>query len=542
MRSSSLLLALVSLVLLPAAARADVDTFVVTSTADPGNGSCATDGCTLREALTEANDGDAAGEVDRVELRFRLLGTSTITLGTALPAATEPLHLAGAARQLDRPVIDGSASLAAVLRFEQSATVERLVVRDGPDVCLSAAKGLVLRDSVVSGCRSSGLGGGVRAAGPLVVEGSVITGCEAAFGGGIYARDEVSIVRSTLTANRADIFGGALHADRPVSVLGSTLSGNEGPDAAAYLIAGGAFVDTTITANGASPLRTSRVLDLRSTVIAGNGPPGTKQVWSSNGGVVRLDRAHLGRVDPEMVTEVPGSDSTVNGPDPQLGPLGAHGGATPTHVPQPGSPLIDAGVSTRTTDQRGEASPVDDPAVANAVDGSDIGSVEAPAPPPPPAPPVPPAAAPAPTPAPADPDPTPASAPAPAPSATTAGSGGSAATPPVVRGFGRTPGVAVRLLDRRPTARGMLRVRLRNANAFPVAITVRTRARSGGRAAARKPFTLRAGRTTTLALRLPRTLRRAGARRGLTVTATLRDPLRATRTVTVRGGRYRLAR
>jgi hypothetical protein len=78
-----------------------------------------------------------------------------------------------------------------------------------------------------------------------------------------------------------------------------------------------------------------------------------------------------------------------NAGDPKLGPLADNGGSTPTLLPQPGSPLIDAiplascqanGAAGITEDQRGIARPQGP--------GCDIGAVEVEAfvPPPPPAP------------------------------------------------------------------------------------------------------------------------------------------------------------
>jgi len=48
----------VGLLAMPADAGAAADTLTVNSTADPGDGNCATGGCTLREAITQLDDGD----------------------------------------------------------------------------------------------------------------------------------------------------------------------------------------------------------------------------------------------------------------------------------------------------------------------------------------------------------------------------------------------------------------------------------------------------------------------------------------------------
>ena len=65
--------------------------------------------------------------------------------------------------------------------------------------------------------------------------------------------------------------------------------------------------------------------------------------------------------------------------DPLLAPLADNGGPTMTHALLPGSPAIDAGLTTLTTDQRGFTRPVDLASVPNAAggNGADMGAFEA---------------------------------------------------------------------------------------------------------------------------------------------------------------------
>ena len=72
-------------------------------------------------------------------------------------------------------------------------------------------------------------------------------------------------------------------------------------------------------------------------------------------------------------------DTTGNilGLDPQLAPLGDHGGPTLTHSLQNASPAIDAGICTGVTaDQRGKSRPIDIPGETNVADGCDMGAYE----------------------------------------------------------------------------------------------------------------------------------------------------------------------
>jgi CSLREA domain-containing protein len=61
------------------------ETFTVNSTADPGTGGCDAAECTLREAVTSAND--RAGADDIV---FELGRSATITLSSELPRIVDP--------------------------------------------------------------------------------------------------------------------------------------------------------------------------------------------------------------------------------------------------------------------------------------------------------------------------------------------------------------------------------------------------------------------------------------------------------------------
>jgi CSLREA domain-containing protein len=75
-----------------------------------------------------------------------------------------------------------------------------------------------------------------------------------------------------------------------------------------------------------------------------------------------------------------GATTNIMHADPQLGTLGSNGGATPTMVPAPTSPVIDQGTAADqndlTEDQRGLTRPVAFAGLTHAFDGSDIGAVE----------------------------------------------------------------------------------------------------------------------------------------------------------------------
>ena len=72
-------------------ASASASTFTVTNTVDPGDGTCDT-GCTLREALSEANANPGA---DDIVFNIPGTGVHTITLIADLPLIIGPVTIDG---------------------------------------------------------------------------------------------------------------------------------------------------------------------------------------------------------------------------------------------------------------------------------------------------------------------------------------------------------------------------------------------------------------------------------------------------------------
>ncbi|MBL37288.1 MAG: hypothetical protein CMP07_02645 [Xanthomonadales bacterium] len=197
-------------------------------------------------------------------------------------------------------------------------------------------------------------------------------------GGGIAAENggSVSLVRSEVALNRVysadgNVQGGGLRAsgETSVTITNSTFSGNEvQTDAGSGSVATGAglfinvngvaelninsstIVQNTTTAdNGASTFfagltASAAAIRLANTIIAGNLAGGSAS--DCNGG---FDFTSLGYNIVEDNCGISAASGDVFGADPALGPLGDHGGANPltanpwTHIPQPGSPAIDAG-------------------------------------------------------------------------------------------------------------------------------------------------------------------------------------------------------
>ena len=155
-RSALLLAALVGLAA-PAAAQ---QTFVVTTTADPGDGTCDAagtgDGCTLREALTAAN---AAAAIDSVHFAIPGSGVHTIALGSRLPDITQRLVIDGYTQPGASPntlAVGNDADLRIEIDGGDHGPVLYLNCSSGADRC--TASGLVVVRGLVVNRAGTGFG------------------------------------------------------------------------------------------------------------------------------------------------------------------------------------------------------------------------------------------------------------------------------------------------------------------------------------------------------------------------------------------------
>ncbi len=225
---------------------------------------------------------------------------------------------------------------------------------------------LTVTNSTFSGNQSGAQGGGIdNDGGTLTVTGSSFSNNSSGTGaGGVFSAGvgSATVTNSTFSNNSAETGGGIDHFSGVLTLRSCTLSGNH-----AFENGGGIYDDANATTN------------INNSIIAGNtasnSGPDVVGAFTSNGY--------------NLIGNGAGSNGFTNGVnhdrvgtgavplDPKLGPLRDNGGPTPTMALLPGSPAIDAGNSFGlTTDQRGQARPVDNPTIANAGDGSDIGAYE----------------------------------------------------------------------------------------------------------------------------------------------------------------------
>jgi CSLREA domain-containing protein len=268
---------------------------------------------------------------------------------------------------------------------------------------------LTMKNSVASGNQvlasgngSSGAveadGGGLRSDGQILIEHSTISGNLASAtatgtggtpivqGGGLlwHGTDTVDIELSTIANNlmkktavnpaTGQQLGGGVNdsSTNTANYISDTIAGN-GLDPASQ--ASGTISGLNFTSQGGASENFSN------TIIASPVGSGATSCFGatpySTGGTPNVDFP-FPMADPGQACFTPGA--AIMNVNPQLGALGNNGGATPTMVPAPTSPVIDQGTATDqndlTQDQRGLTRPVVFPGLIHPLDGSDIGAVE----------------------------------------------------------------------------------------------------------------------------------------------------------------------
>lgn len=224
------------------------------------------------------------------------------------------------------------------LRNAGELTLERVTVTGHSGMGIENQGVLFLRDSTVSHNRSSGAGGGLRnwATGRAIVENSTFHANQArdGHGGGIANEGVLHLRQSTLSGNRTlprDIDdttsmggrGGGLYNSGQATVVASTLTENRSSAAGGGLLNQG-----------------SGTLTLHGSIVAGNasdiglGP----DAW----GEVQSEGFNLFGSPAGLLLKGVTAGNRF-GLAAGLGPLADHGGPTLTHVPLPGSPVVDAG-------------------------------------------------------------------------------------------------------------------------------------------------------------------------------------------------------
>ncbi|GAB4444768.1 MAG: hypothetical protein Kow0031_27200 [Anaerolineae bacterium] len=235
---------------------------------------------------------------------------------------------------------------------------------------IAATTTVTINDLTVMGGNvpgSSDNGGGILNEGLLTLNNSTIRdNTTGGNGGGIDNRGALTMTNSTLSGNTATGDGGGLHATTGGSnvLKNSTISGNSADNGGGIYTYDAVDLDSvTIAANSvtgdgsglyAALMSAPEEVNFKNTILADNS--GSADCYGDINAIIGDTGNNL--IESQFACGfTDGTDGNIVGDDPQLGPLATNGGDTRTHALLPGSPALDAGSTTLTTDQRGVARP-----------------------------------------------------------------------------------------------------------------------------------------------------------------------------------------
>ena len=256
--------ALVAGGLVTTAAPAAAATFTVTLTTDPAPNGCAVDGCSLREAIIDANSNANPAQQDTIN--FQTGPTILLTRGSETEGPTGVEQDAGDLDVTQSVLIDGSSQtvdasglmsgdLATPDRVfhvttpggtQTMVTIEDLGLRGGETEGLgggisNVGSSVVLTRTVVFQNNADGGGGGVYAGAAVttttVLNNSIVTdnftaSGDPSHGGGIYngSGDTLTVQMSEVSGNQAESNGGGIYNLGHTEILGSLVGTTDPQD------------------------------------------------------------------------------------------------------------------------------------------------------------------------------------------------------------------------------------------------------------------------------------------------------------------------
>ena len=356
--------------------------FTVNSNDDADDGIPGIAHCSLREAIAHAAPG--------ATIDFAATGTITLTNGQLVIDKDLTVSGPGATNL----TVSGNNAHRVFEIKNATVALSGLSIADGfssggGGILSESSSTLTLSSCTITNCRSTGSAGGIYSGWPncaLRLVNTAVQGNRADFfAGGVYAEGAFSAFNSTFSSNTSVEGGGGLWIYTGGGLTNCTISGNSDDTRAGGILCypgPTTLISCSVVSNSAGEgpggieVLPGVAVSLQNTIIANN---------TAAGGFGADASGILNSLDYNLVGDTNGASFTnltahnIYGQDPLVGPLAENGGSTMTHALLPGSPAIDAGHSGGlTTDQRGQARPVDFPAIANAGggDGSDIGAYE----------------------------------------------------------------------------------------------------------------------------------------------------------------------
>ncbi len=282
---------------------------------------------------------------------------STVTFATNLSGKTITL-INGEIALNNNVTIDGSA-LASPVLLNGNHNSRIFTIGGGAVVTLNA---LVLTNAFTSG---GNWGGAIQNSGTLAINNCTLAGnsVDSADNGGAIANGGPLTLNGCTFYNNSGGFSGAIDNRSTCTAVNCTFYGNlavngnggaiDNPFSATLSLLQCTFYGNVASAgNGGGVDNYLDQLNITNTIMAANAPndifnwPGSTN--NAGGSNIVQNLSNAGTLF---------GANTVLAVNPQLGPLANNGGPTLTMLPQPGSPAIDAGVSSAAagvaTDQRG---------------------------------------------------------------------------------------------------------------------------------------------------------------------------------------------
>ena len=370
-------------------------TFTVNKTTDSNDGTCDAD-CSLREAVTAANN--AAGD-DIVDFNLGAFGptpTITLTLGEIIFSANGTLTINGPGANL--LTIDGNLT-SRIIKTVAGVVAEindlKLTRGNGVGSVANNTGGAIYNDlgtltlnNVIVSESTSTNAGGIRNSGGgsvLNINNSIISNNTAttSSGGGMqnFSTSTVNINNSTFIGNTSGgtTGGGGGQFNGTVRITNSTFANNTAPNGTGggmqsngtnQIITNSTFSGNSSGNNGGGIHRGTTNVNffIRNSIVAGNNGVSTSpDITNSTNGIDSQGNNIIGNVGTSTGWEM----SDLLNTNPMLGMLADNGGFGQTFLPMMGSPAIDAGQNcvldltcaannppqAVTTDQRGVTRP-----------------------------------------------------------------------------------------------------------------------------------------------------------------------------------------
>ena len=324
-------------------------------TSDPGLGT----GTSLREAINFANADTSTADVIQFAPNVRgtidLLQIGDSSRGNSAFALLGPTDIQG-------PGAD-------VLNVRRvSGGDYRIFLTAGASGSQLSISGLTISNGNLAG---GDLGGGVfHIGGNLALNGVVLSNSQAGIGAGLghNSTGTLSLFNSTVSGNTAIQGAGGIFTDSqsgPATLVNCTFVNNSAPSDAAIGSFGNLTLrSSTIAGNraisdgGGGIGKRGGSFTVVNTIVALNTAPAAPDVLSTSGPFTSGGYNLIGVEGAAGFSQTSDRSGTPGAPlDPRLGPLQNNGGPTPTRALLAGSPAIDAGDTTLTTDQRGVVRP-----------------------------------------------------------------------------------------------------------------------------------------------------------------------------------------